>query len=184
MNDSARWKWLLLLVVSVLFVAGLMVNPPAQKLKLGLDLQGGTNFIYEVAVPKGMDVKRTLEQTIEVLKDRVDPNGVMNLVWRRLAGNRFEVQMPAAAPNVRGLRTAYIDARDKLLDSNLSRVTLDRVLRQAPAQRQARLDQLTAGNADLGAQIDALVRAFDAESTARAAADEAGKAHEAAQSAL
>ena len=177
MDNPARWKWLLLLVVTVVALATIMVYPPSKRLRLGTDLQGGTTLIYEVDVPSGADTKETIEQTIEVLKNRVDPNGVMNLVWRRLAGNRFEVQMPAAPKNVKTLNREYLEANKALLGANLSRGLVERALRLAPSSRQDSFKKLANGDAATVTVLVDLAEAYDAEAVLRSTAEQAEREH-------
>ena len=173
MVENTRWKWLLLVVLGVLTLAMALVYPPSRTLKAGADLGGGHTFIYEVDVPAGSDTRQVIDQTIEVLKQRVDPAGVMNLVWRRLAGNRFEVQMPAAGREVKDLRARYLDTRDQLLATNLSRATVEQALGQESPAREARLLQLSRGDDDVASLLSALAGAHDAHAAAKVAADEA-----------
>ncbi len=161
MNDSARWKWLLLLIVLILAGACLMVYPPAKTLKLGLDLRGGTTFIYEVDVPADANAQRVIEQTIEVLKDRADPQGLLNLTWRRLAGNRFEVQMPAASPRIDALRSEYLQTRKALIDTNIARGIVAKALQLPNTARHARFVQIAGSNSIVMDRLVALANAHD-----------------------
>ena len=63
MQDNARWYWYLLLIAFVLGGAALLLYPPQQKLKLGLDLRGGTTFVYEVEVRSGESSAEAIETT-------------------------------------------------------------------------------------------------------------------------
>ena len=96
--------------VALLWVPG--VYEPADRLKPGIDLAGGTRLVYDVVIPDGQNNKSAvIEETIAILSDRVDPGGVRNLVWREVAGNRIEVQMASAPAKVReelGAKTARL----------------------------------------------------------------------------
>ena len=46
MDKHAIWKWLLLIVFTAFSLA--LVIPPAQKVKLGLDLKGGMSFTVQI----------------------------------------------------------------------------------------------------------------------------------------
>src|SRR5205814_2955796 len=69
-------------------------------LKPGIDMVGGTSLLYEIKPPEGGFVSgggaSLAEKVMESLKKRVDPNGVMNLVWRPQGNTRLEIQMPTA----------------------------------------------------------------------------------------
>lgn len=86
--------------------------PFSQKvnLKPGIDIAGGTSLTYEIKQVEGSTGPtrtggQTLaEQVAAALKRRVDPNGVLNLVWRPQGDTRLEIQIP---------RTAHSGDRDK-----------------------------------------------------------------------
>lgn len=77
-------------------------------LKPGIDIAGGTSLTYEIKQAPGSQPDPELAGKVAtVLKERVDPKGVLNLVWRPQGANRLEVQMPltrdtAAAEKARG----------------------------------------------------------------------------------
>ncbi|MFI4861617.1 MAG: protein translocase subunit SecD [Phycisphaerales bacterium JB063] len=165
---NQHW-WKVSLIAAVIFGAVAMLwvpglYGPGQRLKGGIDLVGGTTLVYDVSVPEGQLPGDVIDRTIEVLADRVDPTGTRNLVWRRIAGQRIEVQMALATQNVRDARKAYEDAEKLLLEGNLTRGALDTALRSE--DRDAQLAKLANGNSDLRAQLDALAELFDAEARA------------------
>ncbi len=184
MDNNARWKWLLLLIVVVLGGSVWMLYPPTNTLRLGLDLSGGAMLVYEVDVPQGANAQTIVAQTIEVLKKRVDPRGVMNLVWRPLAGNRFEVQMPAPSKNLKAIRDTYIDKFEALIDKNISKGLVQRVLRLPAEQRGADLDQIVAGNEQMPPLLQALSDTLDRRHDAERVADTAEQTHRQLQSRL
>src|SRR5688500_1009245 len=54
-------------------------------LKPGIDIAGGTSLLYEIKQPEGVEISgggTLAEQVATLLKKRVDPNGVRNLIWR------------------------------------------------------------------------------------------------------
>ncbi len=159
MENNPIWKPLLIL--AVLLVCGGYLYPPDQKLKPGLDLQGGTTLIYQVNVPENQDPREVIDQTIETLQKRVDPNGVMNLLWRRQAGNRIEVQMPPPAPYTQQRRTEYLELRDQLLEGNIAKRDLESAVRADPAQRQAMWQRL-ADDPHRLSLLQELAQAYDA----------------------
>ena len=172
------WKPILLILV-VLGCAALMY-PPKQRLKPGLDLAGGTTLIYDVRVPETADASRVIDDLINVLRDRVDPTGTRNLVWRQVAGNRIEIQMALATQEAKDRRATYLAHRDALLEGNLSPGTVSAVLRLEGAQRDQALDRVAGDNetlrrdlAELAAAQDALVQATEPYRAAQQAYDEA-----------
>ena len=70
--------------------------PPEEKLKLGIDLSGGTILVYEVRqenLPPGFN----MDELISALKNRVDPEGVKEIPIRKIGGNRIEIILPQAS---------------------------------------------------------------------------------------
>ena len=173
MENRGIWYWSLALIVVVIGLAVWSLYPPGQKLNLGLDLRGGTTLVYQVDVPKGGDSREVIDSTIEILKKRVDPKGLLNLIWRRLAGNRFEVRMPAPSPQVAKLRKAYLDARDQLLNANLARGRVQQVLDMPADERGESLLTLAKGNTDIEALLNELAAVHKDKSAVQSVFDAA-----------
>src|SRR5438132_898391 len=97
-----------LLVVLLVFFSIMSIWPPEKKIRLGLDIKGGTSFLIRLMggdkeVNKGM-----LEQAVEVIRKRVDYFGVGEPVISPVGNDRILVQIP-------GLDTAKIqEAREQL----------------------------------------------------------------------
>jgi SecD/SecF fusion protein len=143
LSRAMVWKVFLVLFVLSLSAAGLY--PPNETLKPGLDLAGGTSLLYDVNVPEGVDARTAVQRTVEVLRDRVDPQGVRNLTWRIERGNRIEVQMPRPNPQIAERRAALEEARQAIAAQNIRMDQVLAVLKADPDARQAGIDQLTKG---------------------------------------
>jgi SecD/SecF fusion protein len=84
------------------FILNRLQANAAGKIKLGLDLQGGTSFLVGVDTSKiettnsvgGNDRTAVLEQAIEVLRRRVDKFGVAEPTLQPAGENRILIQMP------------------------------------------------------------------------------------------
>ncbi len=76
---------------------------------------------------------------INLLKERVDKDGLRSLEWRPLGRDRFEVRMPAAKPETRKLREDYFKALDALDDNNIQRSEIRSVLQAHPDEREAKI---------------------------------------------
>ncbi len=70
--------------------------PPAKKLKLGIDLSGGTILVYEVA-RENLPPSFNMDELISALKKRADPEGVKEIPIRKIGGNRIEIILPQAS---------------------------------------------------------------------------------------
>ncbi len=113
MDKHALWKWLVLIALTAWSLA--LVVPPSKKIKLGLDLKGGTSYTVQInqaeiekqlrdeykeltaAQIKGRipaAVKRAQEQALEVIRNRVDALGVAEPLIYPEKNNRIIVQIP------------------------------------------------------------------------------------------
>jgi SecD/SecF fusion protein len=91
------------------FILNQLQRDASGKIKLGLDLQGGTSFLVEMdtnylasaqnesdtnQVARAPDVSGALSQAIDVLRKRVDAFGVAEPVIQSAGGNRILIQLP------------------------------------------------------------------------------------------
>src|ERR1039458_4571382 len=90
------------------FILNQLQREASGKIKLGLDLQGGTSFLVEMdtnrlalaqegdtnQVTRAPDISGALSQAVEVLRKRVDAFGVAEPVIQPAGGNRLLVQLP------------------------------------------------------------------------------------------
>src|SRR3954470_233376 len=91
MNTQAR-RFILIGLVTLF---GLLAAwPPREKLKLGIDLSGGTILVYEVK--PGDNPNFNMEDLIGALKKRVNPEGVQDIPIRKVGSNRIELILPEA----------------------------------------------------------------------------------------
>jgi SecD/SecF fusion protein len=171
MRKALAWKFVLIAVVTVLGLVELY--PPDKKLKPGLDLAGGTSLIYEIdtAGMQDEDTKGLSQNMITVLKRRVDPKGVRNLVWRPLGNTRFEIQMPLASKEARAARGAYEQALAALLSKNISVSRVMRLLSEPPEERSVAFEGLSAGSERAAEILTNLADLYDQRQSARADAE-------------
>ena len=103
-TDLSLRKRMIGTVLTILLVAFCLeaVMPPEKKIRLGLDLQGGTSFLLRLVDETGEGVSpTTLDQAIEVIRKRVDQFGVSEPVIAAQGRDRILVQIP-------GLDTAQL----------------------------------------------------------------------------
>lgn len=67
------------------------------RIKLGLDLRGGSELIYKVRVPAGEDRPGITQDVIDVLKKRIDPRGIMEYRIQEQGFHRILIQVPGAS---------------------------------------------------------------------------------------
>ncbi|MEC8819132.1 MAG: hypothetical protein VXX30_08570, partial [Planctomycetota bacterium] len=77
---GAIWKPVLIVAIALLCVYS--VIPPDQKIRLGKDLRGGVSLVYAVSVPEDANSEQVISQVIEVLKQRVNPQGVLDITFQ------------------------------------------------------------------------------------------------------
>ncbi len=96
-----RKRWLGL-VLSVLLAAFCIeqITPPDKKIRLGLDLQGGTSFLIRL-IPQtdGSITPDLLDQAVEVIRKRVDQYGVSEPVITPQGKDRILVQIAGLDTN-------------------------------------------------------------------------------------
>ncbi|MEI9863354.1 MAG: hypothetical protein WDN00_02110 [Limisphaerales bacterium] len=97
------------------FILNQLQRDASGKIKLGLDLQGGTSFLVEMDtnalasaedngtnhVSQAPDVTGALSQAVEVLRKRVDSFGVAEPVIQPAGGNRILIQLPGLSQSVK-----------------------------------------------------------------------------------
>ncbi len=90
-----------------LFILNRLQRDASGKIKLGLDLQGGTEFLVEMSTNELFAAENTnsvrstseitgaaISQAIEVLRKRIDRFGVAEPVIQSAGGNRIRIQLP------------------------------------------------------------------------------------------
>jgi SecD/SecF fusion protein len=98
------------------FILNQIQRDASGKIKLGLDLQGGTSFLVEMDtnalakaqddgdtnhVARAPDVSGALSQAVEVLRKRVDQFGVAEPVIQPAGGNRILIQLPGLSQSAK-----------------------------------------------------------------------------------
>ncbi len=89
------------------YILNRLQREAAGKIKLGLDLQGGTEFLVEmdtnvlfsadtnsIQQPRSEITSAALSQAIEVLRKRIDRFGVAEPIIQSAGGNRILIQLP------------------------------------------------------------------------------------------
>ncbi|UCD48542.1 MAG: protein translocase subunit SecD [Phycisphaerales bacterium] len=151
------------LIVVLIAAAIWTLYPPSQTLKPGIDLAGGTSLIYAIDT-EGLsaDEQTDLAQRmITVLRRRIDPANIQNLIWRPQGNTRFEIQMPLASEETREKRQAYETALNNLLAKNINPATIMRSLQTPPTERSADLQTFAQGDPNRLAILEGLVSVYD-----------------------
>jgi len=162
MNKTLWWKIILAIVLPITLAAWL-IYPPGKTLKPGIDLAGGTSMIYEIDTT-GMDAvdQRELSmRMITVLRRRIDPDNMQNLVWRPQGNTRFEIQMPLTSKETREKRSAYQDSLGQLIGKNIPPAVILRSLKRPVPERQADFQRLAQNDPNHAAILENLARVYD-----------------------
>src|SRR4030042_4282117 len=136
------------LIVILVAIALWTLYPPGKTLKPGIDLAGGTSMIYAIDT-EGLspEEERDLAQRmITVLRRRIDPTDIQNLVWRPQGNTRFEIQMPLASAEAQDKRTNYNIAKEQMLAENVYRAKIIRTLKEPVEQRATEFNDLVKGD--------------------------------------
>src|SRR5271154_4121432 len=121
------------------FILNQIQRDASGKIKLGLDLQGGTSFLVEMDtnalaktqddgdtnhVARAPDVSGALSQAVEVLRKRVDAFGVAEPVIQPAGGNQILIQLRGLSQSVKESakeqiqKAAYLEFRMGKEDSD------------------------------------------------------------------
>ena len=94
MNDRRRNIIVLTTVVALLI--GSLVVIFTKPTKLGLDLQGGVQLVYEARPTKQQPTvnQESLDRALDIMRDRVDSLGVAEPELQRSGANQIEVSLP------------------------------------------------------------------------------------------
>src|SRR5829696_6081627 len=98
---AARRNFLIILLVAGLLIASLLViipdSPLSQQTRLGLDLKGGVELVYEGRpTPKVPEVTpQAIDDALETIRKRTDALGVSEPEIQRAGANQISIGLPA-----------------------------------------------------------------------------------------
>ncbi len=124
-------------IVVLALLAGWTLYPPSSTLKPGIDLAGGTSLIYEINTYGMNETEKSglSQRMITVLRRRIDPANIQNLIWRTQGNTRFEIQMPLASGETIAKRENYVEAETALMAKNISRSKILQALKKPQQDR-------------------------------------------------
>lgn len=89
-------------------------NKTAGKLHLGLDLQGGTEFVVSFSdanLPEGVSAENVRDQILEILRNRLDKSGVTEPELKGITSTDVSIRMPSVDEGDKtGIRATIKDA--------------------------------------------------------------------------
>ena len=134
-----------ILILALLVGAVLSIVLPEEPFRYGLDLQGGTRLVYKLdwdqALAEGKiseaeyaDQATLLSNTLDILRERVDPNGVLEASFIAQGTDRFVIEIPSTA-NITGSDAAGTlkESMDALQSSLVLDTADEAMLQQFPS---------------------------------------------------
>ncbi len=156
-----------IIIVATIVVAIWSIIPPDKKLRLGRDLAGGVSLVYNVQIKPG-DPADVVSKVIDVLKKRIDPNGLSEIAMIKQGQDRIEITMPLPNDRVKRLKAAYEAQLESLSTATLDDSAIQRLMRTPTADRDHELARLAEGNAKREATLKDAAAKYDAAQAARA----------------
>ena len=120
-NASTRRAAGLGAIAASLLTCGIALYPVDKTIRLGLDLQGGTEFLLEV---QGDPSPAALDQAVSVLRKRLDTLGTREISIQPEGKDRLKIQIP-------GLQGAEVGQTEKIL-SQVAKLEFNLVPEKAP----------------------------------------------------
>ncbi|MGD2108838.1 MAG: protein translocase subunit SecD, partial [Phycisphaerae bacterium] len=162
MHDPNRLiKWIA--VIGLVVLSLLVLYPPSEKLKGGIDLVGGTSLLFEIDTT-GLDAReqRGLSaRVMSILRERVDPTQQLNLEWRPVGNNRIEIRMPRPPRGAAERRQRFEEAVDRLAAMNVSKRSVEAALNAPPENRESLVHELAHGVIEREPLLEALTAAHN-----------------------
>jgi SecD/SecF fusion protein len=130
MSDRRRNLFVLLVILGLMAASLAVVLPgvpPKKDTKLGLDLQGGVQLVYEARPTKQAPTVTNdgLQRSLDIMRERVDQFGVAEPELLRTGSNQIEVDLPGVADAERAARQVgttaqlfFYDWEPNVLDEN------------------------------------------------------------------
>lgn len=154
------------------------IYPPETKLRLGKDLAGGVSLVYGVTMAPGDNPTEVMNKTIDVIKERVDPQGIYEISVVAQGKDRIEITMPLPTDKVKKLRENFEAELAQAGKAGLEPGRLDEAMALPAAQRAEQIKDLAGSDADRAKLLDAAAKSFDSLKTLR---DQYAAATDAAQ---
>jgi len=176
----------IVLSLVVLIVCAAAIIPPEKNLRLGRDLAGGVSLVFNVELGDE-DETDVVDQMIDVLRDRVNPRGLLEIGFLRQGRDRIEITMPLPSERVQRLRRDFEAQLERLSAYDLDIAAFERALRAPADRREAALEALMDSEprrALLSPVVAAMERAAETRAAFEAALRNSGQADEAQEAEL
>ncbi|MBL4699130.1 MAG: hypothetical protein JKX70_09890, partial [Phycisphaerales bacterium] len=149
------------IAIAMLILAYVVASPPSQKIGLGKDLRGGSSLIYSVEISSTETAGEVIPQVIEVLKDRIDPDGLFGILIIRQGQDRIEITMPLPSKHVKKLKAAFEAELAKLSVTSISADEFEQVMRLSIDERTIELTRIGASSPIVSELLTKSANAYD-----------------------
>lgn len=160
-----------IIAVVMLMLAFWASNPPSKKIGLGKDLRGGASLVYSVQLDRTESASQVIPKVIEVLKKRIDPNGLYEIQIVSQGQDRIEITMPLPSDYVKELRKGFQDELDKLGVTSIDASEFERVMALPLEERVARIAEMGANSPKILELLNEASTAYDDAERLRAQID-------------
>ncbi len=130
---SMHWKLLLIFAAIGLSVWSIL----GYGIRKGNDLSGGLSLVYQVNISPDIssaEAEEILTNTIEVLKNRINPQGVFDISIVPQGRDRIEIVMPLPSPEVTAAKNELDDILNEIHSTaRIDPAELDQALQQGSA---------------------------------------------------
>ena len=137
MSDRQRHGFVLLIVAGLIAASVFAIG--TQKTRLGLDLKGGVQLVYEgVATAQSGVTPASLSRAVDIMRERVDQLGVSEPEIQTFGGNEISVGLPDVTNTARAEQEVGTTARLEFYDWEANALTPNgqTVAKQLAAQDQ------------------------------------------------
>lgn len=165
-----------LIVIAAIVLCVWNIIPPEKQLRLGKDLRGGVSLIYTVSIDSSENAAETMAKTIDALRKRVDPDGLLEISMAAQGRDRIEISMPLPSERVKGLRKKFEDALAQLGKAQVSDSRIDQVMRSPAGERDKAIADLSGGSERREELLKAAASAYQEMDAKRAQYEAAGEA--------
>lgn len=151
----------IMIALFLIIVSVWSAYPPGEKIGLGKDLRGGASLIYTVELGSTESPDDVIPKVIDVLKRRIDPNGLFEISIVRQGQDRIEITMPLPSDNVKQLKKKFEDALSQLSVTSIDEDDFERIMRMPAAEREAKVNELGAVSETVKTSLTEASTAFD-----------------------
>ena len=129
---TKNWRdfpWRLIITIALVVLAIIAIFPVEKKIRLGLDLKGGSHILLEcVDSPEAPLDEDSVKRVVEIVRNRIDQLGVAEPLILRQGEKRVLVQLPGIADPQRAVeiigQTALLEFKDESGKTLLTGATL------------------------------------------------------------